>query len=93
MFLWLSVKSRPGSPMINLLYSEGKNCEKDTARMYFVLFGNVAKGTWPVKEKGRTASLLHSIITSKYHLSLQQQDKAPKSYSVRKSVTRSCVSV
>lgn len=79
--------------MINLLYSEGKNCEKDTARMYFVLFGNVAKGTWPVKEKGRTTSLSNSIITSKYCLSLQQQGKAPKSYSVRKSVTRSCVFV
>lgn len=78
--------------MINLLYSEGKNCEKDTARIYFVLFGNVAKGTWPVKEKGRTASLLHSIFTSKYCLSLQQQDKAPRSYSVRSSVTRSFVS-
>lgn len=54
MFLWLLVKSRPGSLMINLLYSETKNCEKKTARIYFILVGNSAKGIWPVKEKGRT---------------------------------------
>lgn len=83
MFLWLLVKPRPGSLMINLLYSETKNCEKKTARIYFILVGNSAKGIWPVKEKGRTTSLLHSIFTPKCCLSLHQQDKAPKSYNVK----------
>jgi len=41
--------------MINLLYSETKNCEKKTASIHFILVGSSAKGIWPVKEKGRTA--------------------------------------
>lgn len=52
MFLWLLVKSRPGSLIINLLYSETIKCEKKTARIYFILVGNSAKGIWA--EKGRT---------------------------------------
>lgn len=51
MFLWLLAKSRPGPLMINPLYSESKNCEKETSRIHSVLLGNIAKGIWPKRRE------------------------------------------